>query len=196
MARPQKVTGEQIARVAREAFLELGPGISVDVVAKRLGVSHAALFHRVGSKQQLLTTALAPGPPTSLDAFAEGPHTGAPVQRQLETVLASLLEYFARRVPALVVLRAAGAPIAGDTDRGVPPPVELRRRLARWLKAANRSALCAVDEPAAVAEALLGALEARCFNAYVGGDAFITGSDRAFIRKLVRGLVPELGARS
>lgn len=191
MARPQKVTDEQIARVARDAFLELGPGISVDVVARRLGVSHAALFHRVGSKEKLLTTALAPGPPATLHAFVDGPDTGVPVQRQLEAVLASLLDYFARLVPALVVLRAAGAPIGDDKDRGAPPPVELRGRLARWLKAANRLGLCQVDEPTAVAEALLGALEARCFNAYVGGDAFVTGSDRAFIRRLVKGLVPK-----
>lgn len=46
-----------------------------------------------------------------------------------------------------------------------------------------------------LAEGLLGAMEARCFDAYLGGDAFAPGEDAAFVRDLVAGLLGAGGGR-
>lgn len=51
MARPRSITDEEIHAVAREVFVEHGPVAPVSLIAERLGVSHAALFGRVGTKE-------------------------------------------------------------------------------------------------------------------------------------------------
>ena len=43
--------------------------------------------------------------------------------------------------------------------------------------------------PTAVASGLLGAMEARCFHAYLGGHTFAPGEDEAFLHTLVDGLL-------
>lgn len=60
MARPRSITDEEIKEAAREVFVVHGPGAPVSIIAKKLGVTHAALFGRAGSKEQLMMDALCP----------------------------------------------------------------------------------------------------------------------------------------
>ncbi len=177
-------------------FLAHGPSAPVKLVAERLGVTHAALFGRAGSKAQLMVDALAPGRPRALAWLSEPPpRTG--VEARLVEILLDLMGFFQRVLPNLVVLKAAGWSISDLPEAaGPPPPVALRHVLARWLAAAARRGSLAPLRSGPVAEGLLGAMEARCFNAYLGGDAFAPGEDAAFVRSLVRGLLRAKGAGS
>jgi AcrR family transcriptional regulator len=186
VGRPQKISDEEIARAARETFVEHGPRASVGAVAARLGVSQAALFHRAGSKEALMRMALAPQVPRTLAELRAGPAPGVPIADQLASILGELARFFRELVPSLVILRAAG--VALD-EGGEPPPLVLRKALASWLRRAAERGDVDVPDPAAAAEALLGALEARGFNAHVGGARFAPGRDAALVRKLVRALV-------
>lgn len=67
--------------------------------------------------------------------------------------------------------------------------VAVRRALAAWIDAAVTVGSLPPVEPISVAEGLLGAIEARCFNAYLGGPTFAPGDDDAFVRALVDGLI-------
>jgi AcrR family transcriptional regulator len=188
MARPKTVTDEQMMRAAREVFVEYGPSASVAQIAKRLGVSHAALFSRVGCKEQLMCEALAPGVPEALAAW-EGELVEGDEVEWLVGVLMGLMRFFERVVPNLVVLKAAGL-LEVRLPAGAPsPPEALRAALSGWLKRVNEARGWQVASPEAVAQGLLGAMEARCFNGYLGGAAFAPGEDEAFIRELVRGLL-------
>jgi AcrR family transcriptional regulator len=188
MARPRSISDEEIHGAAREVFVEHGPNAPVSLIAKNLGVSHAALFGRIGTKEQLLLEALAPERPLALERLAEPP--GERARETLLEVLTELLTFFRRVVPNLVVLRAAGRSMADLPPRDeAPPPVALRWSLARWLERASESGALPPLRSWAVAEGLLGAMEARCFNGYLGGGAFAPGSDDAFVCELVDGLL-------
>lgn len=205
MARPRIVSDAQIDAAARSVFLEHGHGAPVAMVAAKLGVSHAALLQRAGSKDNLLMRALSLGTsfgPRSLDEPPPGTTTvatvvarlraGPPQLARASALAALLLELhglLATILPGLIVLRARGLPtgLAPDAEA---PTVLLRRNLAQWL---GRTGVMTHKRATVIAEALLGAIEARCFNAHVGGDAFITGEHPAFVEALVNGLVPELG---
>lgn len=190
MARPRSVSDAQIEAAARAVFVEQGPGASVAAVAARLGVSHAALFARVGPKSRLMLRALCPGRPSALDALDAPP--GADAAAHLERTLLDLMSFLRSVVPNLVVLKAAGLEI--ELPPGAPPPpVALRGALSAWLAAAAAAGHLGIDAPTAVAEGLLGAMEARCFNGYLGGEAFTPGEDAAFVRALVAGLAPRRG---
>lgn len=209
MGRPRQISDEQIDDAARATFLEHGHAAPVALVAAKLGVSHVALLRRAGSKDALLMRALAPRPtgaPMSSPHVASSPRAGlgaivaqlrgGPPDRARAKCLVSMLvdlhDVLKQMLPGLVVLRARGLPT------GPPPGIEaptlmLRRRLAEWLV---RAGLRPDARVAAVAEALLGAMEAHCFNAYVGGPSFVSEEPRALVERLVAGLLPELGSSS
>jgi len=107
--RPRQFSDEDLVRVARECFLEHGADVSTTVVAGRLGVSHAALFKRVGSKEALLGRALVrPFAPPWLIALERGPDD-RPVREQLLEVAADIDDYLRRHLPELSVLLGAGS---------------------------------------------------------------------------------------
>lgn len=195
MGRPRSISDDAIRAAAREVFVAHGPGAPVSLVAKQLGVTHAALFSRLGTKDELMVASLGPGQPAAVEVLGRPPPTSR-VQARLREVLLDLMSFLSHVAPNLVMLRAAGH-VAGalpDTPR-TPPPVALRHLLARWLEAAAEAgSIAALDGPV-IAEALLGAIEARCFNAYLGGPEFAPGTDAAFVRKLVAGLVPSRTTR-
>jgi AcrR family transcriptional regulator len=201
MVRPKQISDSDLLRAAREAFLRDGPKIAVTEIAERLGVSAAALFQRVGSKAQLMLLALLPGVPPALKAFAAGPSSERSVSAQLSDHLAELMAFLKAVVPSLTVLRAAGLfpppkkkRSEAETGEGpqVPSPVALREHLGNWLASAERAGRIRVRNPHVCAEALLGAMEARCFNAHVGGEEYVRGKDADFLRTLIAGLLEDL----
>lgn len=185
MGRPRRITDEQIDDAARETFLEHGAAAPVSRIAEKLGVSHAAVLQRVGSKQRLLLRVARPGVPGIIASLEQPPPRTGRAAR-LEQLLLELLELHERILPGIVMLRSTGR--SASSQAGEPPTLALRARLVRWLKRAGVPAARA----AAVAEGLLGAIEARCFNAYLGGASFVAPDSRRFLRSLVAGLVPEL----
>ncbi|MGC4118674.1 MAG: TetR/AcrR family transcriptional regulator [Myxococcales bacterium] len=189
MARPQTITDEQILSAARSCFLRHGPAVAVSRIAEQLGVSHVALLHRCGSKEEILRRAFAVSAPDVIADYRNGPAQGGSA-KELEQLLEATLSFLRALVPGLVVLRAAGTPL-GERAKGAEAPTRtIRRELAGWLRRARADGL-QVAQPEAWAELLLGTLEARCFNAYLGGEEFVEGSDRAFVRTLVRTLVSQ-----
>ena len=198
MGRLRQISDSDILLAARQTFLEHGPSAAVAQVAERLGVSAAALFQRSGSKAQLMLAALAPGPPPTSEAWARAPERERSVSAQLRDQLLALMIFFQAVVPSLIVLRSAGLfppprRRGGKRSREVSPaPVALRAQLSAWLSSAVIEGRIRVRDPSACAEALIGAMEARCFNAHIGGPDYVQGDDRGFIANLVAGLVIDL----
>ncbi len=58
MARPQTVSDTQILNTALECFLQHGPEVSTETIARQLNVSPQALLKRFGTKQKLMMSAL------------------------------------------------------------------------------------------------------------------------------------------
>ena len=176
MARPARVTDPQILEAARLTFLELGAAAPLSAIAARLGVTAPALSHRAGSKGALMRQALESPLPSFLEALRQGPTKPNP-RAQLEALLLQINAFLKSALPNIVVLRHSNPrPKRG----GVAPTVALRSALRDWL-----SAMPTRVTPAAMAEAVLGAMEARVFNRYLGGVAFAPGDDAKFLTTLL-----------
>lgn len=202
MARPRQITDDQIDLAARATFLEHGHAAPVALIAAKLGVSHAALLQRAGSKDALLLRALAPRPAEPSEQGRQSarrdlsrviaelgelpPDKGRATR--LVALLVTLHEVLAELLPGLVVLRSRGLP-TGPPPGVEPPTLMLRRLLAQWLERASVSK----KRAAALSEGLLGAIEAHCFNAHLGGPTFVGEAPRALAERLVSALLPELG---
>jgi AcrR family transcriptional regulator len=204
MGRPQQVTDAQIAEAARACFLEHGPQVSVQVVAARLGVSSAAVFARVASKEQLLMRAFfsgVPGPGRALAMLqsattATTATTSTALRTELLAIMVELMAVVRQVVPGLVMISAAGLPLrevlrgSSSTALSPDPPTALRAALVAYLKRAHARGLRCPGEPTAFAEALLGPLEARAFHDHVLGDDKSAAADAVFCRRLLHGLWP------
>ncbi|NNC05401.1 TetR/AcrR family transcriptional regulator [Corallococcus exiguus] len=189
MSRPPRVTDLQIDEAARAVFLAQGPSAPLQDIAKRLGISQPALLHRVGTKEALMSRALRPVPPTALALLEPGPRDNTPIEDQLLEALLHHRDFLRQLVPWLFVLHYSALGGARALHLDTPPPVALREGLTTWLTRAKRSGRVALTEPRAAAEALCGALEARCFNAHVGGSTYAPGDDKAVLRQLIRVLL-------
>jgi len=194
MSRPRQISDEQIDDAARATFIEHGASAPVALVAAKLGVSHAALLQRAGSKEKLLLRSLCPAAPEVVQVVQRlrepPPKRGR--SARLGELLGELFVFHKTVLPGLMVLRARGLPVSRARDVE-PPTLLLRRLLSTWLV---RTGVFAKSRADVLAEALLGSLEARCFNAYLGGGAFVAGGDARFIERLVAGLVPQLSKRT
>ncbi len=190
MARPRQISDEQIDLVARQTFVQHGSGVAVSTVARKLGVSHSALLLRAGSKEKLLLRALRPSIP-EVAARLRSPPPKEGEGAALAQLLFELLLFHEAMLPGLMVLRSSGHPTR-PPGAGEPPTLMLRRLLTRWLvrTAKLEKARCGV-----LADALLGALEARCFNAHLGGEHFVSGTHQRFVRALIHGLTPQLNSQ-
>jgi AcrR family transcriptional regulator len=187
MARPRTVSNQQIAGAVRRALLEHGPRVSTQDIARRVGVSQPALFKRFGTREGILASAFERGPPPSwLHTLEAGPTADQPVRSQLAGLLLDMMAFFETVVEDLVLLRAGGVAVEAVFPTGhAAPPLMARRKLAHWLAAAARLGMLQVKDPATVADAMLGALEARCFLAHLGGKRMVAGSSRRNVTALV-----------
>lgn len=163
MGRPRTVSDAEALSATRACVVEQGPGVSLAVIAARVGLSAPALIKRFGSKEQLLFRALLPPePPPWRRALARPP--GDDPHAELADILAELARGFEAVGPALAALRMSGLDVGAVFPIDRPgPPVLVRALLARWLEGAGERGDCE-----ALADAAVGAAEARGFLAWVG----------------------------
>lgn len=190
MARPKQVSDADLFTVAREVFMKHGPSAPVSAVAKRLGVTSAALFHRIGSKDELLRIALHPANPPEVEVLREGLKPGRSARQQLIEILSGLSEYYAIAVPAFFLMHAGGFPIGRREGKSFRPLViVLREYLARWLDQAKSDPSVKTTNSEVAADVLLGALEARFMHNYLRSKKSSPELNREFVRNLVRELM-------
>jgi len=186
MPRPKQVTDEQISSAARHVFREVGVNAPVSLVAKALGVTPAALFHRTGSREQLFIMAMRPTHPEQfklLQVMREGPAAGAAVATQLEEILTRLSAHLAVVSPGVFMMFAAGMYKRRGTRANLP--LRTRRHLAAWLQRARRRGGWHYRSPVVLADALVGALEGRHLYGYLHGRHFSLLGERRFVRALI-----------
>lgn len=194
MGRPRQVSDEQILAAARRCFLARGVHVPVQVVAEELGVSHAALFARFGTKEALLIAAL--GPPKVLPfaaALDDGPDA-RPLPAQLGELGRQLVDYFEHIGAGWALLQAAGIgldKVFRGHDR--PTPLAAYDRLYAWLRRARRRGLLGPCDLDVLTWTFLGALHHRVFRAAPPNHGVRRTSGRdvdRLVETLWRGVAP------
>ena len=172
IGRPKEVPDEQILAVARKCFLERGGSISAVEIGRAVGVSHATLFNRFGSKQGLVLAAL--GPPKDIawiDTLDKGPD-GRPMKVQLVEVSLAIAAFFRDLQAGFSILQAAGISLSktcSQTDDQAAP-VRAFQGLTRWIERAQGQGKIAPCDAGVLASTLLGVLHNRAFSGQLCGD--------------------------
>ncbi len=191
--RPRQFTDKELIAAARAMFLEHGPSVSGARIASELGISSAALFKRVGTKQELLRRALIGGDvPPFLPILENTPPDDRPVAEQLLEHDARIDAFFAKAMPAIAMLKAAGlCPHDVFSDQATPPPVRAVQALTKWFETLVEQGRVTVESPQALAIAILGSLQARYAIRSFLGDAYPDGGPnytRLLVDTLLRGI--------
>jgi AcrR family transcriptional regulator len=175
------VSDEQVLAAARAAFIEGGAKVSVSAIAERVGVSHAALFQRFGSKRALMIAALGP-PADHPRRHVETPPDERPLRAQLVEILARLMRYFRTLWPAVEVLREAGIePRKVYRRNGRAAPHVSHDTFATWLRAAQAQGRLAPCDAHALSIALTGTVTVHALMEHQFGERPTQLSDEAYL---------------
>ncbi len=191
MARPRRVSDEQMVTAMRSAMLEHGASVSLDVVARELKLSTPALLKRFGSRHALVMASLGlPTEPGWYQTLRVGPDE-RPFREQLAEAIGLMGEFFAEHLPRLMAIRAAGIDVAEAyrTDGALPMPLRTVQLVKQWLeRAAERGlldpTLFATVPADSVATALLGALQSRFIFAHFAQAQVSARAQRAFVQEV------------
>jgi len=186
MVRPRDTTDEQILDEARRCFLEHGAGASTTLIAGRLGISHATLFQRFGTKEKLMRAALLPPLVQPWLAQVRSGPDDRDLRVQLVELAQEIYTYLERIVPSLAVLRSAGLNVENVAERPADiPPVRARREMAAWFARAIERGLLRPIKPEHAADLFLGALHFRPFYQHISGKGFSRADSRAYLEVTV-----------
>lgn len=195
MARPQRVSDEEILQAARECFVKQGPGISIQVIAEKLGISQPALFKRFGSKMELMFEALKPDLRSPWSEYVDAGPDDRPMEQQLHEFLRLAMDFFETNVPRIAVLKMSPFPMKELMKKfPTPPPVAQQRRITAWLERCHERGLIREAHFEALAIGIMGALHGHAFLSHLLERELVSGSKEAYLRELttffLRGLTP------
>jgi AcrR family transcriptional regulator len=192
MTRPRTVADQTILEAVRACAVEHGPAVSLDVIARRVGLTSPALLKRFGSRQNLMIVALRPSdPPVWVRELERGPDD-RPIETQLHELIERVLDNLSHEMPCMTALSESGFPVDQIFARGdAPPPLRHIWALSGWLRRAAERGLIdpravAGGEFEGVATALLGALHGRVFLSDFVGTSFWRRSREDYVSDLAR----------
>jgi len=195
MARPQRITDEELLQAALECFLEHGANTSAQVIADRVGLSQPALFKRFGTKTELFLRAVCP--PENLpvlDWLQANPSPG-PFEPQLLLMLHEVWNTLIWVLPRIQLLQASRLPKQEVFSRyDTPPPQRLVRSLEGFFERAKRQGqLRSGVNPMLTAMLVFGTLMGRSMQQNMMPPTSGVDSDAEFLEStaemLCRGLV-------
>lgn len=196
MVRPSRHSDEEILAVAREVFIEQGPGASLSAIATRLGLSQPALSQRFGSKRALMMRALVPRDLDKSIAQLEAGPDDRPFDEQLREIAVTSLEVLEQAVPSMITMRMIDQEIRQAMADGVTLPHDRGRdAMVAFFARARAAGLIRDVEPRHVAMVLIGSLQARALLAYVTqerlDDAARQALAAAAVDLLLHGMAPK-----
>jgi len=189
MSRPRTITDRELLSAAKGVFLKQGVHAPVSSVARKLGVSVGALFFRMKSKRQLLLRSLLPPfPPLEVTLLAQEMPTQANALVRLRELLTGLCTFLQEALPGFFLLHTAGVlPMQKHSSETMD--VVMRNALAAWLSRSQRRGFLLAARPAARADAIIGAMEARFLHAYLLKRSYSRAQNVAFIEGLLAAVV-------
>lgn len=184
MARPQKVSDEEIIEAARACILEFGPAVPTSTIAERVDVSAQALLKRFGGKDNLVTAALHPIMAGEWETQLPGPQDTRAVHVQLREVAQLGAAFFPESICALYALKWSMAPERRRNPSEVAAPVVIVDALSGWLADLHLRGLIRRVDFRAVALAFLGAIQVRSILQHSLGEASLRGTHAEYLDTL------------
>jgi AcrR family transcriptional regulator len=193
MGRPRTISNEDMLTAAREVFLKHGVFGSTKEIARRAGISEAALFKRFSTKAQLFMAAMAP-PTPGIDAIVARAAAMKSAREALHALSEAVLDYFRTAIPTILPLVSHPTFVAAELPRNfeTSAATSLLRAVAIYLGNENARGRLRVKDPPAAAAVLVAALHSIALFEIMGfhGGTMPKAGVRSLIDALWHGLEP------
>lgn len=173
MARPARVSRDEVLRAAREAFAERGfDGTTLSDISARVGLSPSALLRHAPSKEALFSAAMSAGSDEDprIAFVAEAPDDADPAEilrrvafAVVPFIEAKLGENIARWLRARTADEARTIHLPFDPRKRPSPPARALALIEDYFRRASRAGRLDVRDTRAAALAFLGSLNAYVF---------------------------------
>lgn len=171
MGRPKKIDDADLLAAAREVFLERGPVGAAKEIARRAGISEAALFQRFGTRDALFFKAMMP-PSFAAEELVLRAAADAPDARAaLAAVTRGALVYFREAIGSALVMMSHPEFKLAEIARahgGSNPGATLIRALAHWLAREAQAGRVHCPDPQASADLVVAALHSVVLFEHLG----------------------------
>jgi AcrR family transcriptional regulator len=193
MGRPRKKSDAELLAAAREVFLKHGVFGSTKEIARRAGVSEAALFKRFSTKAQLFMSAMAP-PRPGIDSILEQAGAQKSPRKALQVIAEGVLDYFRVAIPLIMPLVNSPTFTASDFSGNFDTSAAtgLADALTRFLRKEHSLGRLKAPNPAAAAGLLVSSMHSIALFELMGfhGGAVPPQGVRAMVDALWLGLEP------
>jgi AcrR family transcriptional regulator len=193
MGRRKLVEDDALLAVVREAFVEKGIAASTRDIARRAGISEAAIYQRHPTKAHLFFAAMVP-PALNVEDLFSAPVNDLSVLEQLEGIALGMMRYFREVVPILMRL-VTHAEFDLETFALRHPDSPFGRMhlgLIQYLESQRARGRIVAEHVGPAALTLFAALHSLAFLKRLGvhGGTFDDAVIRAMVRSLWTGLAP------
>lgn len=181
MARPQKVSDEEIIEAARACIMEFGPAVSTSTIAKRVDVSAQALLKRFGGKENLVLAALQPLMATDWQEQLPSPGDERALVEQLRDVAHLGATVFSKTICAGFAIKWSVVSGSGSSADQDALSVIIVDTIADWLANLHRRGSIRKVDFQAVSLAFLGAIQVRYLLEHTLGQSPIATTASAYL---------------
>jgi AcrR family transcriptional regulator len=156
MARPPKISNDDILAAARQVFLAQGMGASTLEIAELAGISEASIFKRFGTKQALFLAAIGiTETPQWIKAISSKEPT-AKIEVELTEICREMLAFYLKVLPRVMMMMAPGS--LPPLMKSPPPPIRDSQVIAKFLARAIDLGYLRPSDPQTIAHMLVGAI--------------------------------------
>ena len=164
MARPRKITNEQILKAAQAIFLKQGFGASTQDIATQAGISEGSIFKRFPTKEALFIAAMGISKVSSVTSYIESMPGQGDLQENLKEIGLKMIGFIQELLPKMMMVRSKGLPMPPMlTDSGMAPPVRVIKALTALFEQEMALGRMHCDQPQIAAMMFLGSITEYVF---------------------------------
>lgn len=156
MARPPKITNEEILAAAREVFLEQGEGGSTLEIAEKAGISEASIFKRFATKQALYLAAIGVSETPQYAKILADRQPTAEMRSELTEICTQMVGFYQEMMPRVLMMMSKSKSFVPPM---VPPPIRDSQLIARYLDRAIAQGHLKPCDSMTVAHLIVGSIQ-------------------------------------
>lgn len=156
MARPPKITNEEILAAARQVFLEQGEGGSTLEIAEKAGISEASIFKRFITKQALFLAAIGISETPQYVKLLSSQTPTAAIRLELTEICTQMLGFYQEMMPRVFMMMSQ---TKSSLPPMVPPPLRDSQLIAGYLDRAIAQGHLKPCDSMTIAHAIVGSIQ-------------------------------------
>jgi AcrR family transcriptional regulator len=186
MARPPKITNEEILAAARQVFLEQGEGGSTLEIAEKAGISEASIFKRFVTKQALFLAAIGISKTPQYAKILASQTPTAEIRSELTEICTQMVGFYQEVMPRVLMMMTQ---TKSSLPPMVPPPLRDTQLFTEYLDRAIAAGYLKPCDSMTVAHTIVGSIQNYAMTSAISNKIPLP---IAFILPKVRSIEPDI----